>query len=105
MNDESNKVKNYTKLIGRYLNISKPNGVLEIKFELTPVGDENEYYMKITYVVPDDSKYLKVNDKNLIPVRYRHEWNYQITKDLENYFGLKVYINQSGTRNENFYNR
>jgi hypothetical protein len=105
MNDESDKVKNYTKLIERYLNISKPNGVLEIKFVIWPVGDENEYYMKIMYVVPDDSKYLKVNDKNLIPVRYRDEWNHQITKDLKDYFGLKVYINQSGTRNENFYNR
>ena len=105
MNDESDKVKTHTKLIERYLNISKPNGVLEIKFVIWPVGDESEYYMIIMYVVPDDSKYLKVNDKNLIPVRYRDEWNHQITKDLKDYFGLKVYINQSGTRNENFYNR
>ncbi len=104
----SNKPMNLdrdTKLIRRYLNISKPEGVSKVTFELTPVGDENEYYMKITYVVPDDSKYLKVNDKNLIPVRYRYEWNHHITKDLQDYFGLKVYINQSGTRNENFYNR
>jgi hypothetical protein len=105
MNDESDKVKTHTKLIERYLNISKPNGVLEIKFVIWPVGDEREYYMKIMYVVPDDSRYLKVNDKNLIPVRYRDEWNHQITKDLKDYFGLKVYINQSGTRKENFYNR
>ena len=105
MNNKPINLDRDTKLIRRYLNISKPEGVLKIAFEITPVGDENEYYMKITYVVPDDSKYLKANDKNLIPVRYRDEWNHHITKDLKDYFGLKVYINQSGTRNENFYNR
>jgi hypothetical protein len=105
MNNKPINLNRDTKLIRRYLNISKPEGVSKITFEITPVGDESEYYMKITYVVPDDSKYLKVNDKNLIPVRYRYEWNHQITKDLKDYFGLKTYINQSGTRNENFYNR
>ena len=105
MNNKPINLDRDTKLIRRYLNISKPEGVSKIAFEITPVGDENEYYMKITYVVPDDSKYLKANDKNLIPVRYRDEWNHHIAKDLKDYFGLKVYINQSGTRNENFYNR
>ena len=89
MNNKPMNLDRDTKLIRRYLNISKPEGVSKVTFELTPVGDESEYYMKITYVVPDDSKYLKVNDKNLIPVRYRYEWNHHITKDLQDYFGLK----------------
>jgi hypothetical protein len=99
MNDESNELKLYTKLIKRYLNISKPNGVSEIKFELRPTGDDNEYYMSIVYIVPRDSKYLNyVVTKNVT----RNEWNHQIIKDIKNYFGLRVIINNSGTRSEEF---
>jgi hypothetical protein len=99
MNDESDKIKNYTKLIGRYLNITKPNGVSEIKFELRPTGDDDEYYMSIMYIVPSDSKYLSYAvTKNVT----RNEWNHQIIKDIKNYFGLRVIINNSGTRSEEF---
>jgi len=108
MNDESDKVKNYTKLIRRYLNISKPNGVLEIKFEITPTGDENEYYMKVTYVVPDDSKYLqqdKPHNPNVDFINYRYFWGDEIRKTIKNYFGVNVIINSSSTQSESYYNR
>jgi lipopolysaccharide assembly outer membrane protein LptD (OstA) len=103
MNDKPMNIDRDTKLIRRYLNISKPAGVSDIEFELRYLGDDNEYYMRITYVVPHDSKYLKVNpDNNSIPIRYRYEWNHQISKDIKDYFGIKVYINNSGTRSEKF---
>ena len=101
MNDESDKVKNYTKLIGRYLNISKPNGVSDIEFELEPTGDKGEYYMKIEYLVPDNSELLKVNPF-AIHRDSRYYWNHHITKDIYNFFGLKVIIGNSGIRNEKF---
>lgn len=97
MNDESNKVKLYTKLIRRYLNISKPNGVSEIEFEIRPTGDESEYYMYITYIVPDGSEYLRLEKENV-----RYTWNSYIQKDINNFFGLKVMITQTGIRNEKF---
>jgi hypothetical protein len=107
MNDESNKVKNYTKIIRRYFEISKPNGVSKIEFDLRPTGDDNEYYMGITYIVPEGSEYLqqdKPNNPHETYVNHRYFLNYHISKDLKNYFGLKVIINNSETRNEKFYN-
>jgi len=50
MNNKPINLDRDTKLIRRYLNISKPEGVSKIAFEITPVGDESEYYMKITYL-------------------------------------------------------
>ena len=102
MNDESDKVKIYTKLIGRYLNISKPNGVSEIEFELRPTGDDNEYYLSIVYVIPNDSIILK--SRNLIN-QTRTNWNLEIVKTIKNYFGVDVIINSSGTQSESYYNR
>jgi hypothetical protein len=87
------------KIIKRYLDITKPSGVSDIEFELRPTGDKDEYFMSIMYIVPDGSKYLSyVVTKNVT----RNEWNYQIIKDIQNYFGLRVIINNSGTRSEKF---
>lgn len=102
MNDESDKVKIHTKLIGRYLNISKPNGVLEIKFELTPVGDENEYYLGVTYIVPDGSEFLGDFKKTDY---YRSGWNRVIKNTIKNYFDIDVIINSSGVQSESYFNR
>lgn len=85
------------KLIRRYLNISKPSGVSDIEFELRPTGDEGEYYMYVTYVVPDGSQYLKISNENV-----RYEWNSHIQRDINYFFGLKVMITQTGIRNEKF---
>jgi hypothetical protein len=97
MNYKSIDIKQDTKLIKRYLDISKPNDVSDIEFELEPTGDEGEYFMNIEYIVPDDSKYLQLEYHHI-----RFEWNHHITKDIRNYFGLKVIIGVSGIRNEKF---
>lgn len=97
MNGKPINIDRDNKLIRRYLNISKPSGVSDIEFELRPTGDESEYYMYITYVVPDGSEYLKLSNE-----RIRYEWNSHIQKDIYNFFGLKVMITQTGIRNERF---
>lgn len=102
MNYKPINLERDTKLVRKYLNISKPSGVSDIEFELRPTGDDNEYYMKITYIVPEDSKYLKDYNPNSTYVNYRYEWNSHIQKDIYNFFGLKVIISNSGTRNEKF---
>jgi hypothetical protein len=107
MNDEPMNIKRDTKLIRKYLNISKPAGVSDIEFELRYLGDDNEYYMRITYVVPDGSEFLQQDrprNHRQDYINYRYNWNYHISKDLKNYFGLKVIINNSSTINEKFYN-
>jgi hypothetical protein len=101
MNNKPINLERDTKLIRRYLNISKPNGVSDIEFDLEPTGDKDEYYMGITYIVPDGSEYLKINPF-AVGEGSRYNWNHHITKDLQDYFGLKVIINNSGTRNEKF---
>lgn len=90
-----------TKLIRRYLNLSKPNGVSDIEFDLEPTGDKGEYYMSITYIVPDDSELLKVNPF-AIHRDSRYYWNHHITKDIYNFFGLKVIIGNSGISSKKF---
>jgi hypothetical protein len=85
------------KIIKRYLDITKPSGVKDIEFTLRPTGDKDEYYMAITYVVPDGSEYLKLSKEHI-----RYEWNSQITKDVRNYFGLLLIIANTGIRNEKF---
>jgi hypothetical protein len=97
MNNKPINIDRDNKLIRRYLNLSKPNGVSDIEFELRPTGDESEYYMYITYIVPDGSEYLGLEKYNI-----RYEWNRHIQKDIYNFFGLKVMITQTGIRNEKF---
>jgi hypothetical protein len=101
MNNKPINLDRDSKLIRRYLNLSKPNGVSDIEFELEPTGDKGEYYMNIEYIVPDDSELLKVNPF-AIHKDSRYYWNSIITKDIYNFFGLKVIIGVSGIRNEKF---
>lgn len=105
MNEKPINLERYTKLIKRYLNLSKPKGVSDIEFDLKPTGDKGKYYMNITYVVPDDSEYLQQDmpiDFRQGYVNYRYNWNYHITKDIYNFFGLKVIINSSETISKKF---
>jgi hypothetical protein len=95
------------RLINKMIKHIKPNGVSKLIYELRPADDTgDEYYMRVTYVVPDDSKYLKVNpDRNSIPVRYRYEWNHEIQKTIKDYFAIGIIISNSGTQSESYYER
>ena len=107
MNDKPMNIDRHIKLIKKYLNFSKPNGVSNIEFNLRSTGDKNEYYMEIAYIVPDGSEFLQQDrprNHRQDYINYRYNWNYHISKDLKNYFGLKVIINNSSTINEKFYN-
>jgi hypothetical protein len=97
MNYKSTNIERDTKLIKRYLDISKPSGVNDIKFKLRPTGDKDEYYMSITYILPDGSEYLNLSKEHI-----RYEWNTQIVKDVRNYFGLLLIISNTSIRNEKF---
>lgn len=95
---------NLHKLVGRLLKIIKPSEVAEIEFELDPIGGNSEYYLKLTYVVPNDSKYFNRKNQNDLYNDVR-EWNRQIVKSIMNYFDIKVYISSSGVRSEEFHNK
>lgn len=85
------------------LNSSKPKGVDYIDCVLIPLGIRNdEYYLNITYVVPDDSPYLT---KHLTGRQMRAEWNNWIKVTIYNYLRTTVIINSSSITSESFYNK
>lgn len=80
------------------LSIIKPEGVSMIDFELDPI-QQNEYYLSLIYVVPDDSPYMKVNRKE----DPRHDWNRMILYSIRDYFNTRVIINSTNLTTESFY--
>jgi hypothetical protein len=92
-------------LIDKMINIIKPKGVLEIDYNLTPLGfTDNEYYMNVTYVVPDDSEYLRFSSMRDSD-NSRISWNREIKNTIKNYFDVDVIINSSGIQSETYYNK
>ena len=85
------------------LNSSKPKGVDYVDCVLIPLGIRNdEYYLNITYVVPDDSPYLT---KHLTGRQLRAEWNESIKGTIYKYLRTNVLINSSSISSESFYNK
>jgi hypothetical protein len=95
-----------TNAIKKLTNVIKPNGVLGITFRLEPLGIRNdEYYMNITYIVPDDSPLLKMGKSPRSFNDIRMGWNNEIKTAIKNYFNTDVIINSSGISSESYYNR
>jgi hypothetical protein len=94
--------ENLEKMITKMVSVIKPNGVSHIEFEINPI-DKNEYYMSVTYVVPDDSPYLKMDTSPRAFNEIRNEWNSSLSKSIKNFFDSKIIINSSGISSESFY--
>ena len=94
--------ENLEKMITKMVSVIKPNGVSHIEFEIKPI-DKNEFYMSVTYVVPDDSPYLKMGTSPRTFNNIRNEWNSSLSKSIKNFFDTKVIINSSGISSESFY--
>ncbi len=91
--------------VNKLVNALKPDGVVHIESEIDPVDIHgNEYYIRITYVVPDGSEFLK-RDNIRNTDYYRNVWNQDLTQYLKNYLGLNVILNSSGIQSESYYNR
>ena len=95
--------KDLTRLIGKLFTVIKPAGVNHIEFNLEPTdGYDMEYYMSVTYVVPNDSEFLRiVNMRNSDFIR--NQWNQEIKKTIEDYFDVKIIISNSSIKSEFFY--
>ena len=90
-----------TILINKMINVIKPKGVTDINFRLTPLGiRDDEYYMDIKYIVPDDSPYLTLKHRDI-----RLIWNNEIKKTIKGYFDVDVIINSTGMSSESYYNK
>ena len=88
-------------MIGKMMNVIKPNGVSNMNFHLTPIN-KNEYYLGVTYIVPDGSEFLGDFKKTDY---YRSGWNREIKNTIKNYFDIDVIINSSGVQSESYFNR
>jgi hypothetical protein len=96
-------LKTIEKLINKMMTVIKPNGVSKLYYKLKPIDDiSQEYYMTVTYVIPNDSIILK--SRNLI-YQTRTNWNLEIVKTIKNYFDIDVIINSSGIQSESYFNR
>ncbi len=103
--DMSMNQKQLEKMIGKMMNIIKPNGVSDMGFDLTPMETyKDEYYMRVTYVVPDGSEFLK-RDNMKKTDKYRDLWNHEIKNTIKNYFNVKVVISSSSIESESYHNR
>ena len=90
-----------TNAIKKFTNVIKPKGVLDIKFRLTPLGlREEEFYMDIKYIVPDDSIYLSTST-----IDDRLKWNNEIRYSIKSYFNADVIINSTSIMSESYYNK
>jgi hypothetical protein len=90
-----------TNAINKFTSVIKLKGVLDIKFRLTPLGiREDEFYMDIKYIVPDDSIYL-----NTSTIDNRLKWNNEIRYSIKSYFNADVIINSTGISSESYYNK
>jgi hypothetical protein len=95
-----------TKLIKKMINVIKPNGVLDIEFRLVPLGiRDDEFYMEITYIVPDDSPLLNMGNAPRTFNDIRMGWNNEIKKSIKNYFNTDIIINSSGVSSESYHNK
>jgi hypothetical protein len=97
------KIDKAKQLINKMIEVVKPKGVSNIKFNLQPLEDD-EFYMNITYIVPDDSEYLRSNNmRNSDNVRMG--WNYEIKNSIKNYFDIRVIINSTSISSQSYYNK
>jgi hypothetical protein len=94
-------LKNIERVLKRLMPILLPEEVVDIDFELEPYRSStknNEYYFGITYVLPDDSDYLKID--NDPPYK---KWNHQIRKTIENTLDIEIIINSTGFRSLSYH--
>ena len=95
--EEKDDLNKMNRLIKKILSVIKPDGVLEIKFKLEPISDD-EYYLSLKYIVPDDSPAL--NRKTVD--NYIYQWTDPIHKTIQDYLGISVYIKNKGISSKSF---
>jgi hypothetical protein len=93
--------------INKMIGIIKPNDVLSVDIEVHPLGlgeVKYEYYLNITYIVPDDSEFLRSSNMRYSDYN-KMKWNKEILDNLKGYLGIDVIINSSGVSSESYHNR
>ena len=92
--------------INKMINVIKLNDVLsvDIKVYHLGLGVKYDYYLNITYVVPDDSEFLQSSNMRYSDYN-KMTWNKEILDNLKNYMGIDTLINSSVVMSESNYQK
>jgi hypothetical protein len=92
--------------INKMINVIKLNDVLsvDIKVYHLALGVKYDYYLNITYVVPDDSEFLRSSNMRYSDYN-KMTWNKEILDNLRNYLGIDTLINSSVVVSESNYQK
>jgi hypothetical protein len=92
--------------INKMINVIKLNDVLsvDIKVYHLGLGVKYHYYLNITYVVPDDSEFLRSSNMRYSDYN-KMTWNKEILDNLKNYMGIDTLINSSVVMSESNYQK
>jgi hypothetical protein len=92
--------------INKMINVIKLNDVLsvDIKVYHLDLGVKYDYYLNITYVVPDDSEFLRSSNMRYSDYN-KMTWNKEILDNLKNYMGIDTLINSSVVMSESNYQK
>ena len=92
--------------INKMINVIKLNDVLsvDIKVYHLDLGVKYDYQLNITYVVPDDSEFLRSSNMRYSDYN-KMTWNKEILDNLKNYMGIDTLINSSVVMSESNYQK
>jgi len=93
--------------INKMIGIIKPTDVLSIDIKVLPIGLDEvkfEYYLNITYIVPDDSEFLRSSNMRYSDYN-KMKWNREILDNFRNYLGIYTLINSSVVMSESNYQK
>lgn len=91
----------FIKVLPNFIHSLLPDGVVDIEYDIEPI-ENDEYYLDVTFVVPDDSPLL-VRKNELLMMRERIEMREELKRKILGFFGKRVIINNTGVRAESYH--
>jgi len=88
----------------RYWNGTNSFQVHQEYFNFYRYVTKDEYYMSVTYIVPDDSQYLRSHNMRQSDL-FRMELNDELKRNIWAYLNVRVIINSTGIRSESYNER
>ena len=88
----------------KLMDIILPKEVIDIDYDIEPTDTKDEYYMSVTYIVPDDSQYLRSHNMRQSDL-FRMELNDELKRNIWAYLNVRVIINSTGIRSESYNER
>jgi len=91
----------FIKILPNFIHSLLPDGVVDIEYDIKPL-EKDEYYLDVTFIVPDDSPLL-FRKNELLMMRERIDMREELKRKILGFFGKKVIIISTGIRAESFH--